>query len=87
MPFVYILRCVDASLYVGVTTDVERRLRQHNAGVAAAYTASRRPVAVVFSEEHPTLSAALSREHQLKRWTRRKKLALIGGEPALLKRL
>jgi predicted GIY-YIG superfamily endonuclease len=87
VPFVYILRCVDASLYVGVTTDVARRLRQHNAGVAAAYTASRRPVAVVFSEEHSTLSAALSREHQLKRWTRKKKLALIAGDPALLKRL
>ena len=84
---VYILRCADGSLYVGQTTDLEKRVAKHNDGCAAAYTASRRPVQVVYSEEHLNLADSIRRERQLKRWTRAKKEALIEDDLGLLKRL
>jgi putative endonuclease len=76
MWFVYILRCSDHSLYIGETNDVVRRLVRHNDGIAAAYTAQRRPVRVVYTERHATRAECLKRERQLKRWTRAKKEAL-----------
>jgi putative endonuclease len=85
--FVYILRCADGTLYTGSTNDVQARLLTHNSGRGAKYTAGRRPVRIVYSEEHESRSSAQRREHQLKRWTRAKKEALIAGDPALLKRL
>ncbi len=84
---VYILRCSDDSLYVGQTNDLENRVARHNAGLAASYTLSRRPVRVVYVERHPNLSESIQRERQLKRWTRAKKEALIAGDRATLKRL
>jgi predicted GIY-YIG superfamily endonuclease len=83
----YVLRCKDESLYIGQTNDLPKRLARHNDGVAAGYTASRRPVRVVHSEEHPTLAECLKRERQIKRWTRAKKEALIAGDRLKLKRL
>ncbi len=85
--FVYILRCADGTLYTGSTTDVQARETTHNAGRGANYTAARRPVRVVHSEEHESRSAAQKREAQLKKLTRAMKEALIAGDPALLKRL
>lgn len=77
MHTVYILRCADDTLYVGCTNDVERRLLQHNASKSGAhYTKLRRPVSLVYSESYATLGEARSREAQLKRFTRKKKLAL-----------
>ena len=87
MWFVYIVRCADGSLYIGETNDLDLRLLRHNEGRAAAFTARRRPVALVYSEQYATRQAALTRERQLKRWTRAKKEALIAGDTALLKRL
>ena len=84
---VYILRCADGTLYTGSTTDVQARETTHNAGRGAKYTAARRPVRVVYSEEHESRSAAQKREAQLKRLTRAMKEALIAGDPAPLKRL
>ena len=81
MYFCYLLRCSDGSLYTGITDNLERRLKQHNLGKAAKYTAARRPIALVWSEPQPTLSAALRREAQLKRWSRREKQALVAGFP------
>ena len=75
--WVYMLRCADGSLYTGITTDVERRTAQHNAGTGAKYTRSRRPVAVVFREEMPTKGEALQREAAIKRLHREEKLKLI----------
>ena len=75
--FVYLLRCADGTLYAGSTTDVEARSRAHNAGRGARYTSGRRPVAVVYREECGSRSAALRREHALKRLTRSAKEALI----------
>jgi predicted GIY-YIG superfamily endonuclease len=84
--FVYILRCADDSLYIGETGDVERRLEKHKQG-ACAYTHTRRPVVLVYSETCPSRDAALRRERQLKGWTRAKKDALIGGDLATLHKL
>jgi predicted GIY-YIG superfamily endonuclease len=87
MPFVYILRCADNTLYVGHTDDLACREALHNAGSAANYTAARRPVALVHSEIFDTQKAARARERQLKRWSATKKEALIAGDSATLKRL
>jgi predicted GIY-YIG superfamily endonuclease len=64
---VYILRCADGTLYVGSTSDLTERERRHNEGRGATYTASRTPVQLVYSEEHPSRLAAQRREAQLKR--------------------
>jgi predicted GIY-YIG superfamily endonuclease len=87
VPWVYILRCADSSLYVGHTADLEARERTHNDGLGATYTAQRRPVHVVYSEKCATLDDACEREHQLKRWSGVKKEALIAGDTERLKRL
>ena len=58
MPVVYILRCADGAYYVGKTSDLVTRLTEHQAGVAAAFTASRRPVEMVYAEEHSTSGSA-----------------------------
>jgi predicted GIY-YIG superfamily endonuclease len=62
-------------------------LRKHHDGLASRFTARRRPVTLVYSEAHPTRTAALARERQLKGWTRAKKEALITRNLRLLKRL
>ncbi len=85
--FVYILRCADDSFYVGHTSDVEARVQVHNAGRGAVWTACRRPVELVHSEPFPSELHAITRERQLKKWTQAKKLALIKGDRAELKRL
>jgi predicted GIY-YIG superfamily endonuclease len=77
--FVYILRCADGTLYTGITKDLARRTRQHNAGTAARYTRSRRPVKFVYQEPQRGQSLALKREAAIKKLTRREKLALIRG--------
>jgi predicted GIY-YIG superfamily endonuclease len=85
--FVYVLRCADGSFYVGEAGDLERRLAAHNSGTAAAHTARRRPVQLVYAEEHANRALALERERQIKGWTREKKAALITGDAAALERL
>jgi len=59
---VYMLRCADGSLYTGITTDITRRCKQHNAGNASRYTRSRRPARLVFQEAHANRSEASKRE-------------------------
>lgn len=75
--FVYIIECADQTLYTGWTTDVERRLKAHNAGRGARYTQQRSPVRLVYIEEVPDRRAALKRELQIKRMSRAEKLKLI----------
>jgi putative endonuclease len=82
--FVYLLRCADGTFYAGSTTDVDARARAHNEGRGAKYTSGRRPVSVVYREACESRSAALGREHALKRLTRGQKERLIGGSPLLL---
>ncbi len=70
---VYMLRCCDGSLYTGITTDLDKRLRAHQAGKASRYTRSRLPVTIAFTESQPTRSAALIREAAIKRLSRPQK--------------
>lgn len=77
MPFVYIVRCADGALYTGWTTDVTRRVAQHNTGRGARYTRTRRPVALVYCEEVPDRSTAMRREHAIKKLDRAHKARLI----------
>ena len=78
---VYMLQCIDGTLYAGWTNHLEKRLAAHNAGRGAKYTRSRRPVHLVYQEAQPDRSAALRREAEIKRLTRLQKLALIHGRP------
>lgn len=75
--FVYIVECADQTLYTGWTTNVERRLKIHNAGRGARYTRERGPVRLVYVEEVPSRSAALKRELAIKRLPRANKLKLV----------
>ena len=81
MPYVYLLRCRDGSLYAGAAIDLEQRLREHRAGRASRYTRSRLPVALAWSGEVATWSQALRAEHRLKALRRAAKEALVAGEP------
>jgi putative endonuclease len=74
---VYIVECTDQTLYTGWTTDIERRLKAHNAGRGAKYTRSRSPVRLVYVEEQPDRQTAMKRELQIKRMGRAQKLKLI----------
>lgn len=76
MPFVYIVRCADDTLYTGWALDVTARVKMHNAGRGAKYTRTRRPVQLIYSEALPSRAAAMKRELQIKRYPRAKKLAL-----------
>jgi len=78
--FVYMVECADKTLYTGWTTDVERRLKAHNAGRGAKYTRERSPVRLVYIEEVADRRAAMKRELEIKRMRRAKKLQLIGSE-------
>jgi putative endonuclease len=77
VPYIYIVQCNDGSLYTGWTTDVERRVKAHNAGRGAKYTKLHRPVNLVYFEELPTRGAAMKREAVIKTWPRARKLKLI----------
>jgi predicted GIY-YIG superfamily endonuclease len=85
MAFVYVLRCADASLYVGHTNDLAAREQTHNEGCGSTYTRERRPVRIICAEECETAEGAIKRELQLKRWTARKKEALVAGNLTTLK--
>lgn len=77
--FVYIVECADGSYYTGFTTNIKRRLNEHNYSFkrGAKYTRSRRPVKLVHQEEHPTRSQALKREYAIKKLSRKKKQIII----------
>lgn len=77
MNYTYILRCADGTLYTGWTNNLEKRLTAHNAGTAAKYTKSRRPVELAYFEEFETKEEAMSREWHIKKLTRAEKLELI----------
>ncbi len=77
---VYILRCADGTLYTGITTDLERRLKEHNSSDRGArYTRSRRPVRLAWSEKAENHAAASRREYDIRKMNRHGKLALLAG--------
>ncbi len=85
--WVYMLRCVDGSYYVGCTTNLELRLAQHSAGALGGYTAARRPVECVWTDEFQHIDDAIAHERRLKRWSRAKKEAFIAGDWTRLRAL
>ncbi len=83
--FVYILKCSDSSYYVGITSNLDRRVTEHNAGkYSDAYTFSRRPVELVWYQEFLEPNQAISFEKKIKKWSRAKKEAVINEEWDLL---
>ncbi|MBI3563482.1 MAG: GIY-YIG nuclease family protein [Gammaproteobacteria bacterium] len=81
--FVYIVRCVDATLYTGITRDIQRRLHEHNGDDrrGARYTRGRRPVELVYNESYISRSLASRREAAIKKLPRIRKEALIRQRP------
>lgn len=78
MYFVYILKCNDDTLYTGITTDLERRVKEHNdSKLGAKYTKARRPVKLVYSKKIVDRSAALIEEARIKKLSKMAKIALI----------
>lgn len=74
---VYMVRCRTGELYTGCTTDLERRVEEHNSGSGARFTRSRLPVTLVYTEDAGDRSAALRRESAIKAMTKREKLELL----------
>jgi putative endonuclease len=86
--FLYVLRRSDGSFYVGITrTALEARIAQHNAGSFGGYTATRRPVTLVFSQWFDRITDAVENERKLKKWSRAKKEAFVRGDFAALRQL
>ena len=78
MYYVYILKCADKTLYTGITTDLKRRVSEHNENkLGAKYTSSRRPVKLAYSRKFKTRSAASKEEARIKKLERTEKLKLI----------
>ncbi|MCP6719817.1 MAG: GIY-YIG nuclease family protein [Patescibacteria group bacterium] len=80
MYYVYIVQCEDASLYTGITNDIERRLKEHKDKIGGHYTASHKVEKIIYTETFKTKNEALKREAQIKGWRREKKLDLVKRE-------
>ena len=79
MNYTYIVKCADGSFYTGWTTDIERRLKCHNAGKGAKYTKARRPVKLVYFETFESKIDAMKREYAIKQMKRSEKIKLISS--------
>jgi len=75
--FVYLLKCEDASIYTGITTDLKRRLEEHKSGKGGRYTHAKKAVKIIHTETFKNRSLASKREAEIKSWPRAKKLDLI----------
>ena len=76
--YLYILKCHDSTLYTGITTDLERRIKEHNfSDLGARYTHARRPVELVYYKKMANRSLASREEYRVKNLTRPKKLEII----------
>ena len=79
--YVYIVTCSDKSLYTGLPNDLERRLKEHNFGLNDnSYTTKRRPVELIFQQEFMQFEQAEYFEKKIKKWSKKKKLALANGD-------
>lgn len=78
--FTYMIECSDGSIYTGVTTDVTRRMKQHNAGTGAKYTRKRHPIVLKALWQGKGRSESSKLEYAIKKLTRKKKLELIEGD-------
>lgn len=77
--FLYLIWCEDKSIYTGITTDLERRFKEHKNKIGSYYTRAHKVKKIVFFEKHINRSRALKREVEIKSWRREKKLALINS--------
>jgi putative endonuclease len=81
MYYVYILECADKTLYTGITTDLKRRVVEHNdSKLGAKYTSARRPVKMVFSKKFKNRASASKEEARIKKLKKVEKLELIKGK-------
>ena len=80
MWFVYIIKCVDGTLYTGYTNDLEKRLEKHKSGKGAKYTRSHMPEGIVFSEKYDNKIIAQRREREIKKLNHKEKLELIRSQ-------
>lgn len=87
MFYIYILECEQDRLYVGSCEDIKARFIAHRQGLGAEYTRRFKPVRIAFTESFETRAEAMSREAQVKRWSRAKKQALIENNTDQLKHL
>ncbi|EJL71811.1 GIY-YIG nuclease family protein [Chryseobacterium populi] len=85
--WMYIVLCSDGSYYTGSTNDLERRILQHQKGEGSNHTKKRLPVKLIYFEEYERIDLAFYREKQVQGWNRKKKEALINGNPELLPQL
>ena len=81
--FLYIVQCRDGQLYTGITTDISRRIKEHNSRKGAFYTQNKTPVKLVYHEAMANQSEARKREAAIKRLTRKEKLELVFGQPQI----
>ena len=80
MYYLYILKCADDTLYTGITTDLDRRVSEHNTSdLGAKYTHARRPVVLVYSKSYRNRSTASKAEAQIKKLSRAEKCGMIDG--------
>ena len=75
--WVYVLECADGTYYTGYTTDIERRVSEHDDGDGAKYTRGRTPVELIYSERHESQSKAMAREYEIKQLRRVEKERLV----------
>lgn len=80
MCFLYLIRLSDGSLYCGVTNDLARRLEEHSLGRGSKYVKGRRPLKLVYSEEHDSREEALRREVEIKKWNKGRKEDLVRSQ-------
>ena len=85
--WVYILECSDGSYYTGCTTNIEKRISEHQLGVYPGYTSRRRPVKLLWSQEFSNIQDAIAVERMVKKWTREKKEAFMREDFSSLKEL
>ena len=86
--YVYIVKCADDSYYTGITNNIEKRLMEHQIGIdKSSYTFSRKPLELVFCQPFDNIISAIEQEKRIKRWTRKKKEALIEGNWKKLREL
>jgi len=80
----YILKCSEDSYYCGCTSDLENRVNEHKLGKFKGYTSERLPVELVYSQEFSDIYDAINTERRIKKWSRKKKEALVNGDFDLL---
>jgi len=80
MHYTYIVECSDGTFYTGYTTDVERRVQEHNQGIGSKYTRSRLPVTLLYYEEYSSRSKAMKREYEIKDLSREEKEKIVNSD-------